>query len=69
MPSILCYVPPSVEFLGPKIPSVIKSGPTTPPFSNQYHDTPGFQARMTPLDPATQINSVICNQLTHMMSA
>src|SRR6218665_1733206 len=45
IPSNLCYVPPSVDFLGPttppvfksrfSTPSVFKPGPMTPQFSNQ----------------------------------
>src|SRR6218665_1820032 len=35
----LCYVPPSVELLGP----------TTPQFSNPDPQSPSFQARLTPL--------------------
>ena len=38
-PSILCYVPPSVELLGP----------TTPSFDILTHDTPCFQTRLAPL--------------------
>ena len=34
IPSILCYVPPSIELLGPTTPKDLKPGPTTPLFSN-----------------------------------
>jgi len=37
IPSILGYVPPSDELLGLTTPD-FKSGPTTPPFSNQHID-------------------------------
>jgi len=40
IPSFLCYVPPSVELLGPTTSSVFKFGPTT---------SPRFQTRLTPL--------------------
>ena len=33
--SILPYVPPSAEFLGPRAPPVFKPEPTTPRLSNQ----------------------------------
>jgi len=39
IPSILCYVPPSIELLEP----------TTPSFQTQIHDFLGFQTRLTPL--------------------
>ena len=35
VPHFLCYLPPSVEFLGTTTPQVFKPGPTTPQFSNQ----------------------------------
>ena len=39
IPSIRCYMPPSIERLGP----------TTPSFQTRIHDAPIFQTRLTPL--------------------
>ena len=43
IPSVVSYVPPSFEFLGPMTPPVFKPGPSTPPV---------FIIRLTP--PAAQ---------------
>jgi len=38
IPSIRCYVPTSVELLGPTTPKVFKPGPTTSPvFKPDWH--------------------------------
>jgi len=61
-PSILCYVPPNVEFLGLTTPPVSQH----PQFSNQDHNipriqtsiqnTPSFQTRWTPLHRTTLLS-------------
>jgi len=43
IPSILCYVPLSVELLGTLKAPVFEFGPMNPPFSNQHRAADGLQ--------------------------